>query len=97
MATENKFGPYITKIGKKYYPQGRPIIHTEKLWQEKNWEVRQETDGKCFFEFLVARHGGGTDTYEITEDEFDNVKNGILTFENLIKLTDHNPTREPLK
>ena len=97
MSAKNEFEPNILKIGEKYYPKGRPIIHTENLWQEKSWEVRQNTDGKCFFEFLASRQGGGTDTYEITKDEFENVKTGNLTFDELIALTDFNPTRPPVK
>jgi hypothetical protein len=94
---DGKFGLYIKKIGDKYYPQGRPIVHTDKLWQEKTWEVRQSNDGRCFFEFLAARHGGGTDTYQITADEFECVKDGRLGFDDLIRLTDHDPSRSPLK
>jgi hypothetical protein len=72
----------------------REIIHSENLWQEATWEARREEDGRCYFEFLVARQAGGTDTYEISDDEFSAIKSGELKFDDLLKLTDHDPNRK---
>jgi len=74
MSNEDKFGPYVKKIGKKFYPQGRPTVRSENLWREKYWEVRREVDGKCYFETLNGAHGGGVIVYEISEEEFSAVK-----------------------
>ncbi len=95
MSNEDKFGPYVKKIGKKFYPQGRPTVRSENLWREKYWEVRREVDGKCYFETLNGAHGGGVIVYEISEEEFSAVKKGHLSFDGLITLTDHNPKRTP--
>lgn len=82
-----KFGQNVKKIGDKYYPLGRPIIHTEDLYQEKTWSVWRDGD-KYFFEFLVARQGASTDKYIITQAEFEGVKKGYITFDDLIRKYD---------
>ncbi|KIN75177.1 hypothetical protein Z945_5 [Sulfitobacter noctilucae] len=81
----------------KYRANPRPIIHSHDLWQEEFWNVRRDSDGTCSFSFLAARQGGGTDTYEITEAEFEDVKAGKLTYADLIRLTEHDPMRERVK
>ncbi|KZK78981.1 hypothetical protein PsAD46_04460 [Pseudovibrio sp. Ad46] len=88
--------PYLTKVGDTYYPKGRPIIHSDTLWQEKTWEAYMMEDGRCYFGFLVSRQGGGTDIYEISVDEFNGIKAGKLTYDDLIRLTDHSSTRKPV-
>lgn len=84
---EEKFGPYVKKVGDLYYPAGRPRIRTPNLFQEPTWEVRREGD-RFLFEFLVARQGGGTDIHEISEAEFEAVKAEKMSFEDLIKKYD---------
>lgn len=88
--------PYLIKVGNTHYPKGRPVIHADTLWQEKTWAAYISKDGRCYFEFLAARHGGGTDTYEISNDEFNKIKSGELTYDDLIRLTDQSSTRKPV-
>ncbi len=94
--SENDFGPYVRKIGNKYYPQGRPVVHSENLWRERTWEVRRESGGRCVFEQMSGAHGGGVVLYEISEQEFEAVKKSEISFEDLVRITDHNPQRKPL-
>jgi len=61
--------------------------HRSDLWREQGWEVRQEGDA-FYFEFLAARHGGGTDTYKITKEEFEEVKAGNKVYDDLIRKYD---------
>jgi hypothetical protein len=84
---ENKFGPYVKKIGDVYYPMGRPRLRTDDLFQEPTWEVRRE-GSRYLFEFLAARQGGGTDTHEITQEEFEAVKAEQMLFEDLLRKYD---------
>lgn len=97
MAEDNHFGPYVKKVGKKYYPSGRPVIHSEDLWREKTWEARRDTDGRCYFEKISGAHGGGVIIYEISVQEFECLKQGKLSYEDLVDLTDRDPNRYPIK
>ncbi len=92
-----KFGPGFKKIGNKYYPMGRPAVHSENLWREQDWEARREEDGSCYFEFRASAQGDGSITYEISEEEFESIKSGNLSFERLIRITDKNPNRNPVR
>lgn len=97
MEQEGRFGAYVKKVGKKYYPEGRPVIHSEDLWREKTWEIRRYPDGRLFFEKMNGGHGGGVIVYELSEKEFEEVKKGRLSYDDLIELTDYNPDRHPVK
>lgn len=74
----------------------RPVIHNDDLFQEPSWDARRDEDGRCYFTFLAAGHGMGAISYEISRDEFENVKAGRLVFEDLLNLTDRNPQRHPV-
>ena len=93
----SKFGPYVKKIGDTYYPIGRPSIHSETLWREQDWEARKEADGSCYFEFQASAQGGGSIVYAISDGEFERIKSGELTFEDMIALTDWNEKRQPVR
>ncbi|KZC98599.1 MULTISPECIES: hypothetical protein [unclassified Thalassospira] len=95
-AMNGKFGPHLKKIGNKYYPMGRPSIHSDNLWREQDWEARREEDGTCYFEFQASAQGVGSITYEISDDEFESIKEGKLSFESLIRVTDKNKNRKPV-
>lgn len=97
MTENDRFGPYVKKVGKKYYPGGRPAIHSEDLWREKTWEARRVSDGRCYFEKMSGAHGGGVIVYEISEQEFESIKQGKLSYEDLVHLTEHDPDRHPVK
>lgn len=84
------------EIGKTYYPPKCETIVTDTLVKGDGWKV--EKIGKEFiFEFLAARHGGGVDRYRITAEEFEEVKKGRLSYDDLIELTDRTPSRHPVK
>jgi len=97
MNNDDSMGPLVKKIGKKYFPIGRSVVHSESLWREKNWEARREKDGRCYFELQNGAHGGGIIVYEITDKEFEDIKQSELSFDDLVKLTLHNPSRPPIK
>ncbi|KGK42906.1 hypothetical protein LH51_03650 [Nitrincola sp. A-D6] len=97
MIEDSRFGPYVKKTGNKYYPIGRSVIHSENLWREKNWEARRDSDGRCYFEQMNGAHGGGVIIYELTEQEFERIKQGELSYDGLVTLTDHDPDRNPVK
>jgi hypothetical protein len=65
----------------------RPRLRTDDLFQEPTWEVRRE-GSKYLFEFLAARQGGGTDSHEITQEEFEAVKAEDMSFEDLLRKYD---------
>ena len=83
------------EIGKTYYPPKKKIEITEFCVRGPGWKV-ELISGQYEFEFLASRHGGGVDCYELTEVEFNQVKNRALTFDDLLKLTDRNPHRDPI-
>lgn len=97
MEKDNHLGPNVKKVGGKYYPSGRPIIHSEDLWREKTWEARRSSDGRCYFETMNGAHGGGVIVYELSEQEFERIKQGELSYDVLVELTDHHPDRHPVK
>jgi len=97
MTTGNEHKPPYTIIGDKRYPTPRQTIRSEHLLQEETWKAWRHTGGKWFFEFQASRQGGGTDRYEISEAEFVGLKSGDLKFDDLIRLTDFDPSRLPLK
>ena len=78
---------FVLEPGKTYYPPKQKITVTEDQVKGSWWSVWKET-GQYKFEFLASRHGGGTDTHIITREEFDAVKAGSLTVEDLIKKYD---------
>ena len=95
-AMNGKFGPHVKKIGNMYYPMGRPSVPSDNLWRAQDWEARREEDGTCYFEFQASAQGVGSITYEISNDEFESIKEGKLSFESLIRITDQNKNRKPL-
>ena len=97
MIEDHRFGPHVKKIGNKYYPIGRPVVHSEDLWREKNWEARRGSDDRCYFEKMNGAQSGGVIVYELSEHEFELIKLGELTYDDLVKLTGHNPNRHPIK
>lgn len=78
------------EIGKMYYPPKEEITVSENLVRGPGWKVEKKGDA-FVFEFLAARHGGGTDAYEITEKEFSDLKAGYLHFEDLMIKYDQGP------
>lgn len=78
---------FILEPGKTYYPPKQEVTVTEDRVKGSWWSVWKEED-QYKFEFLASRQGGGTDTYIITQGEFDAVKAGSLTVEDLIKRYD---------
>ncbi|MBD3898323.1 hypothetical protein IEI94_20915 [Halomonas sp. ML-15] len=97
MVEDSRFGPSVKKVGGKYYPSGRPVIHSEDLWREETWEACRDSDDHCYFEKMNGYHGGGVTVYEISEQEFERIKQGELSYENLVELTDHDPNRYPVR
>lgn len=83
------------EIGKTYYPKKQEVIVTDEKISGPGWKVENST-GCYVFEFLASRHGGGVDRYELSEEEFYQVKRGELTFDDLLELTDRNPKRFPI-
>ena len=69
--------------GKKYFPKTNSVSTGNDFIKGRTWKI-QKKDNKFIFEFLAARHGGGTDQHEITEHEFEAVKDGRLNFEDLL-------------
>lgn len=83
------------EIGKTYYPKKQKIEISESCVRGPGWKA-ELVSGRYEFEFLASRHGGGVDCYELTKEEFDKIKDGLLTFDNLLDLTDRNPRRNPI-
>lgn len=78
------------EIGKTYYPPKQEVTFSDNLIRGPGWRV--EKRGNAFIlEFLAARHGGGTDTYEIKEEEFNNLRGGHLSFDDLMMKYDQGP------
>ncbi len=75
------------EIGKTYYPPKHETIVTASLVKGDGWQV-EKIGGEFIFEFLAARHGGGVDRYSITSDEFEAVKLGKLSYQDLLKKYD---------
>ncbi|NIZ03540.1 hypothetical protein [Thalassospira lucentensis] len=84
------------QFGKTYVPKKQDIIISDDLISGNGWRVLK-LGKKYIFEFLAARHGGGVDQYELSSEEFENVRIGKLSFDELMDLTDRNPRRHPFK
>ncbi|WP_409524703.1 hypothetical protein [Nitrincola sp. MINF-07-Sa-05] len=84
------------EMGKTYYPKKQHLDVSDTLVRGAGWKAEKLAD-RYFFEFLAARHGGGVDRYELTKDEFDMVRDGKLSFDDLILMTDRDPARHPIK
>ncbi len=75
------------EFGKTYYPRKSKLSISENLVQGQGWQAQRLAD-KIVFEFIAARHGGGVDSYDITEFEFSALKCGDLSAEDLIRKYD---------
>jgi hypothetical protein len=75
------------EVGKTYYPSEQEITITTNLVCGNGWQVEQ-IGNKFVFEFLASRHGGGVDKHEITAKEFEMLKQGNISFEDLLKKYD---------
>jgi hypothetical protein len=75
------------EIGKTYYPHKRELLLRENL-VKGNWWKAEKIENRYIFEFLVARHCGGTDSFEISEDEFLQLKTQELSASVLIEKYD---------
>lgn len=78
---------YEIKVGETIYPSKKELIISDNEVKGRTWTVYRINEG-CFFEFLAARHGGGTDKYRIEESEFNDMKSKILTYDELLKKYD---------
>ncbi|AJD51758.1 MULTISPECIES: hypothetical protein [Thalassospira] len=77
------------EFGKTYYPPKPEITVTDNLVKGPGWKV-ERFGTEFIFEFLAARHGGGVDRYKVTAEEFEELKLGRLSFEELLKKYDVN-------
>ncbi|QPO11990.1 hypothetical protein IT893_00170 [Thalassospira sp. A40-3] len=78
-----------SEFGKTYYPPKPEVIVTDNLVKGPGWKV-ERLGAEFIFEFLAARHGGGVDRYKVTAEEFEELKLGRLSFEDLLKKYDVN-------
>ena len=46
---------------------------------------------------MNGAQSGGVIVYELSEHEFELIKQGELSYDGLVELTDHNPNRHPIK
>ncbi len=74
-------------FGKTYHPSKSKTVVEDDRVTGPDWKVFREGK-KYLFEFLAARHGGGTDSHVITEDEFKATKTGEMTFQDLLRKYD---------
>lgn len=77
------------EFGKTYYPPKRELIVTDNSVKGPGWKVERLGE-EFIFEFLAARHGGGVDRYKVTAEEFEELKLGRLSFEELLRKYDVN-------
>lgn len=83
------------EIGKTYYPKEQKMESSEECVRGAWWRVEKLLDGYVF-EFLAARHGGGVDKYAISQAEFEKVKDGEWSVDDLLAITDRNSNRRPI-
>ena len=80
-----KMGKLIA--GKKYFPKPFSVTLGKDDIKGSTWTITKK-DGKCTLEFIAARHGVGTDSYEISQCDYDAVRDGELSFEDLVRKYD---------
>ena len=73
--------------GKKYFPKPSSVLVGDGFVKGPTWKIYKEND-KHIFEFLAARHGGGTDRYEVSQYEFEAVRKGDMKIEVLLRRYD---------
>ena len=88
----------MVEFGKKIYPKkrdaGSPDTSSETSVEGATWSIKL-VDAEYVFEYYSGSHGGGLERLVVTEQEFQDVKSGKISDNDLLLKYQNAPKPDP--